>query len=262
MNGLTKTVIITGAGGGIGKATALKFAGAGARVYTCDLTYSTAARSELEDAGVCCSEADVRQPRELQAIVATAFQETGRMDVLINNAGVGLVKQIDEVSEEEWHNVIDTNLKAAFFGCQAVIPQMAKQPEGGAIVNVASNAGLLPRAHDPVYSISKMSLVGLTKSLALCHSRDKIRVNAVCPGPVGNTALIEENFEGREDRSAVVRELIQASPLARAWDRMIEPEEVAESIFFLASEAAQMISGTAVAIDGGKSLGVPPQSAS
>jgi NAD(P)-dependent dehydrogenase (short-subunit alcohol dehydrogenase family) len=136
---------------------------------------------------------------------------------------------------------------------------MKTQTTGGSIVNVASNAGILPRSHDPVYSISKMALVGLTKSLALCHSKDRIRVNAVCPGPVERTSLIEENFVGRPDRQTVVRELIAASPLARAWDRMITPEEVAESIAYLCSDAARMISGTCIAIDGGKSLGVPPK---
>ena len=171
---------------------------------------------------------------------------------------MGMVKQIGDVSETDWDTVMDTNLKAAFFGCKAAIAAMLKQPSGGSIINVASNAGLLPRSHDPVYSISKMALVGLTKSLALCHSKDRIRINCVCPGPVENTQMIEENFVGRSDRQEVVRELIQASPLARAWDRMISPGEVADSILYLASEAAHMVSGTAIAIDGGKSLGVPP----
>ena len=103
-----------------------------------------------------------------------------------------------------------------------------------------------------------MSLVGLTRSLALCHSKDRIRVNAVCPGPVKDTTMIQENFSSGCDRPEIILELIRASPLARAWDRLISPQEVADSVFFLASEAAQMITGTAIAIDGGKSLGVPP----
>ena len=136
---------------------------------------------------------------------------------------------------------------------------MASQESGGCIVNVASNAGLLPRAHDPVYSISKMALVGLTRSLALCHSKDRIRINCVCPGPVENTQLIAENFEHRDDHDVVVKELIFASPLANAWGRMVSPAEIAETILYLASDAARMVTGTAIAIDGGKSLGVPPQ---
>jgi len=255
-----RTVVITGAASGIGMATALRFCADGANVFTCDLAYSDDARQSLESANAICTEADVCQIDQLTAVVQNAIQQTGRLDVLVNNAGVGLVSQIDDVEEADWDHVINTNLKAAFFGCKAAILQMKTQPEGGGIVNVASNAGLLPRAHDPVYSISKMSLVALTRSLALCHSKDKIRVNAVCPGPVERTAIIEENFVGQDDRQQVVRELISASPLARAWDRMIAPEEVADAIVYLSSEAARMISGTSIAIDGGKSLGVPPAS--
>jgi NAD(P)-dependent dehydrogenase (short-subunit alcohol dehydrogenase family) len=129
---------------------------------------------------------------------------------------------------------------------------------GGSIVNTASNAGLLPRAHDPVYSISKQALVGLTKSLALCHSMDRIRINAVCPGPVGETGMVNADLDQAVDRDAAARKYIAASPLAQAWGRMIAPEEVAESIFYLVSDAALMVTGTCIAIDGGKSLGVPP----
>lgn len=255
----SRTVVVTGAGSGIGKASALMFAARGDAVFTCDQKLSTETLTELNSAGIFCVVADVRNVDDVELLIETAVLETGRLDVLVNNAGVGLVKQIDQVSEDEWQNVMDTNVKAAFFGCRAAVAQMATQATGGAIVNVASNAGLLPRAHDPVYSISKMSLVSLTRSLALCHSKDKIRVNAVCPGPVEHTTLIDENFIDCTDRQAVVRQLISASPLACAWDRMICPEEVAEAIGFLASDAARMITGTSIAIDGGKSLGVPPQ---
>lgn len=255
----SRTIVVTGAASGIGKATALLFAAQGAAVFTCDREYSASALAELNEAGVHCLVGDVCTVDDLETLIHTAVTATGRLDVLVNNAGVGLVKQIDLVSEDEWQHVMDTNVKAAFFGCRAAIAKMATQEGGGAIVNVASNAGLLPRAHDPVYSISKMSLVGLTRSLALCHSKDKIRINAVCPGPVEHTTLIEENFIGCTDRQDVVRQLISASPLARAWDRMISPEEVAEAISYLASDAARMVTGTSIAIDGGKSLGVPPQ---
>jgi NAD(P)-dependent dehydrogenase (short-subunit alcohol dehydrogenase family) len=129
---------------------------------------------------------------------------------------------------------------------------------GGAIVNTASNAGLLPRAHDPVYCISKAALVGLTRSLALCHARDKIRVNCVCPGPVGETGMINADLAAAADPAALAQKFIDASPLAKAYGRMIRPEEVAEAICYLSSDAAAMVSGTALQIDGGKALGVPP----
>lgn len=253
-----RTVVITGGGSGIGKATALRFAALKDRVFVADLQFPGDAQPALEAAGVTCCQLDICHTDKLQAFVDEASTESGRLDVLVNNAGVGLVKQISDVSEAEWDSVLNTNLKAAFFGCKAAIGPMMKQDTGGAIINVASNAGLLPRAHDPVYSISKLALVGLTKSLALCHSKDKIRVNCVCPGPVENTQMIQENFLNRDDHDQVVRELISASPLANAWGRMVSPEEIADTIVYLASDAARMVSGTSIAIDGGKSLGVPP----
>ncbi len=255
----SQTVVVTGAASGIGKATALMFAAQGADVFTCDREYSSDVLTKFREAGVSTAVGDVRSVKDLESLIHSAVSATGCLDVLVNNAGIGLVKQIDQVTEDEWQNVMDTNVKAAFFGCRAAIAQMTTQASGGSIVNVASNAGLLPRTHDPVYSISKISLVGLTRSLALCHSKDKIRINAVCPGPVDHTTLIEENFIGGTDRQDVVRQLISASPLARAWDRMIAPEEVAAAIGYLASDAAKMITGTSIAIDGGKSLGVPPE---
>jgi NAD(P)-dependent dehydrogenase (short-subunit alcohol dehydrogenase family) len=130
---------------------------------------------------------------------------------------------------------------------------------GGAIINVASNAGLLPRAHDPVYSISKLALVGLTKSLALCHAPDRIRINAVCPGPVEDTGMINADLDAAPDREALRQQIIAASPMARAEKRMVTPDEVAEAVAYLVSDAAAMVTGTCIAIDGGKSLGVPPR---
>jgi NAD(P)-dependent dehydrogenase (short-subunit alcohol dehydrogenase family) len=126
------------------------------------------------------------------------------------------------------------------------------------VIFTSSNAGLLPRAHDPVYCTSKAALVALAGSLALCHAKDRIRFNSVCPGPVSGTGIIDESLSG-PDRAALERQFIDASPLARALGRMITPEEVAEAILYLVSDAAALVTGTALRIDGGKSLGVPPR---
>ena len=262
MSEQSKTIVITGVASGIGKATALRFARDGHQVFGADIEFSEVSITELNDAGVTWQDCDIRSVAQFDELIDLSIGQTGRLDVLVNNAGMGMVGQIDSVTEEDWNAIFDVNVKAAFFGCRRAILQMKAQDGGGSIINVASNAGLLPRSHDPLYSISKMSLVALTKSLALCHSKDRIRINCVCPGPVENTRMIEENFEGRDDRDQVIQELISASPLARAWGRMISPEEIAETIVFLASDSARMISGTSVAIDGGKSLGVPPAPAS
>jgi NAD(P)-dependent dehydrogenase (short-subunit alcohol dehydrogenase family) len=209
-------------------------------------------------AGIDQSVCDVRCEADVARLIDRAASPAGRLDILVNNAGVGLVKQITDVTEEEWDACLDTNLKGAFLASKHAIGRM-RASGGGAIVNIASNAGLLPRAHDPVYSVSKGALVALTRSLALCHARDRIRVNAVCPGPVEGTRMMDEDLSKAPDRDAAVRGLIAASPLVAAYSRMITPDEVAEAVLYLVSDAAAMVTGTAIAIDGGKSLGVPPR---
>jgi meso-butanediol dehydrogenase/(S,S)-butanediol dehydrogenase/diacetyl reductase len=252
-----RVAVVTGGESGIGRATAACLATCGARVFVGDVTIRPENDARYADLGIHRSTCDVRSERDVRQLIETAAA-IGRLDILVNNAGVALVKPITDVTEEEWDRVIDINLKGAFLGCKHAIPHMQRQGDG-AIVNVASNAGLLPRAHDPVYSISKLALVGLTKSLALCHSGDRIRINAVCPGPVGDTGMMNADLDNAPDRGAAVQQFIAASPLARALKRMITPEEVAESIAYLVSDAAVMVTGTCIAIDGGKSLGVPPR---
>ncbi|MBL4884871.1 MAG: SDR family oxidoreductase [Planctomycetaceae bacterium] len=247
--------IVTGAAGGIGFATAMLLSMRGYRVVTCDLnplSEPLPADSGWDQHLI----ADVSCVDDLLRLV-NAASALGPIRALVNNAGVGLIKQVEDVSEAEWDRVLGTNFKSAFFATKHVLPYM-KKAGGGSIVNVSSNAGLLPRAHDPVYSISKMALVGMTRSLALCLSCDNIRVNSVCPGPVSNTGMVDAELDRAEDREAAVKKVIAASPLASSQGRMITPEEVAESIAYLLSDASSMITGTAIAIDGGKSLGVPP----
>jgi NAD(P)-dependent dehydrogenase (short-subunit alcohol dehydrogenase family) len=252
-----RVAVVTGGATGIGRAIARLLAEHGAKVFTGD--YDPVAVLADEDArlGIVPMRCDVRREAEVRGLVQRAVDEAGGLDILVNNAGIGMVKQITEVSEEDWDACIDTNLKGAFFGCKHAIPHLRRRG-GGSIVNMASNAGLLPRAHDPFYSISKQALVGLTKSLALCHAPDGIRINAVCPGPVGDTRMMNADLDAAADREALTAKMIAASPLAAASNRMIAPREVAEAVLYLISDAARMVTGTSIAIDGGKSLGVPP----
>lgn len=253
-----RVAVVTGGANGIGRATARLLARQQAKVYVGDLQPLAENEDAFRELGIVQKQCDVRIESDLQQLIDTVVAEAGRIDILVNNAGVGMVKQITEVSEADWNRCIDTNLKGPFFGSKHAIRHM-RESGGGAIVNTASNAGLLPRAHDPVYSISKMALVALTKSLALCHARDNIRVNAVCPGPVGDTGMMNADLAIAADPEAEIQQFIAASPLANALGRMITPEEVAEAILYLVSDAAMMVTGTAISIDGGKSLGVPPQ---
>lgn len=252
-----RTAVVTGGANGIGRAAAILLARHGAKVFVGDFQLLEENEQAFADFGITQSECDVRNDDSLKSLIDDAIAQTGRLDILVNNAGVGMVKQITEVSEDDWHRCIDTNLKAPFFCCKHAIRQMQQQETGGSIVNTASNAGLLPRAHDPVYSLSKMALVAMTKSLGLCHAREKIRINCVCPGPVGDTGMMNADLDAASDRDALIQSMIAASPLAAAHNRMISPEEVAEAILYLVSDAAAMVTGTAIAIDGGKSLGVP-----
>ena len=254
-----QTAVVTGASSGIGRATAIALAKAGATVFAGDLKLRDQTSAEFAELGIHEQQCDVQSLADLQSLINDAAEQTGRLDILVNNAGIIMVGQLDEISENEWDRCLDTNLKAAFFGTKFALLHM-RNSGGGSIVNTASNAGILPRAHDPVYSISKLALVGLTKSLALCHSKDSIRVNCVCPGPVGDTEIMEEGLATFENRDAAVKQMIDASPLAREAGRMISPDEVAKSILYLVSDAAKMVTGTSIAIDGGKSLGVPPKS--
>ena len=252
-----RVALVTGGSSGIGRATALLLAQQGARVYVADRELIPENDTTFDEWKITQISCDIRNQDQVKQFVALAAQN-GRIDVLVNNAGVGLVKQITAVTEAEWDHCLDTNLKGAFLTCKFAIPWM--RSEGGSIINVSSNAGILPRAHDPVYSISKHALVALTKSLALCHSHDRIRFNAVCPGPVGDTGMMNADIAAAEDPEAHVQKMIAASPLARAVQRMITPQEVAQAVLYLASDASVMVTGTCITVDGGKSLGVPPVS--
>lgn len=251
-----RTAVVTGGANGIGRAVALRLAQHGARVFVGDVTLRPEEENEFKRWNISEMICDVRSEQDVKQLIQRAAGHEG-LDILVNNAGITLVKPITEVTEEEWDRCLDINLKGAFLCCKHAIPAMRRRG-CGTIVNMSSNAGLLPRSHDPVYSISKAALVSLTKSLALSHSVDRIRINAVCPGPVHRTRIMEDNLAQAEDRLAMEKQIIDASPMARAWQRMIDPEEVAAAVLYLVSDAALMVTGTVIAIDGGKSLGVPP----
>jgi len=253
-----RTAVVTGGASGIGRATALLLARHGAAVFVGDYDYLPESEPAFTEAGIVRLPCDVRREQPVRELIERASTDTGRLDILVNCAGIGLTKQITDVTEAEWDAVLDTNLKGVFLACKQAIPKM-RATGGGSIVNIASNAGILPRAHDPVYSISKGALVALTKSLALCHAKDRIRVNSVCPGPVQGTRMVDKDLDQAPDRDAALRDLIHASPLVKAHGRTIAPEEVAEAVLYLVSDASLMVTGTQLAIDGGKSLGVPPR---
>ena len=252
-----RVAVVTGGANGIGWATALLLAREGAKVWVGDFEPRDENLAVFESLRITQIACDVRSEDDIARLIRAAYEGGGRLDILVNSAGIGLVKQVPDVSEAEWDACLDTNLKGAFLAIKYAIGPM-RRTGGGSIVNISSNAGLLPRAHDPVYSTSKAALIALTRCVALCHAQEKIRVNAVCPGPVGDTGMMNADLAAASDPEALKQRFIAASPLARAHGRMITPDEVARSVLYLVSDASAMVTGTSVAIDGGKSLGVPP----
>ena len=252
-----KVAIVTGASYGIGRAVAIAMAKAGADVYCGDIEPNDENDELFAELGIFQRPCDVTDESDVVGLVEQAVSPSGNLDILVNNAGVGLIKQIPDVSDWVWDHGMGINLKGAFLCCKHAIPYM--QPSGGSIINLASNAGILPRAHDPVYSTSKGALVAFTKSLALCHSKDRIRVNTVCPGPVENTRMMNRDLESTGDYDTAYQATLAASPMAKAEGRMIDVDEVAAAVLYLAGDTAKFVTGTDIAIDGGKSLGVPPQ---
>jgi NAD(P)-dependent dehydrogenase (short-subunit alcohol dehydrogenase family) len=251
-----RTAIVTGGSRGIGRAAAIALARAGATVLTGDVHPREENAEDFAALGIREQTCDVRSEADVRTLIQRAVDDTGGLHILVSNAGINMAGQLPDVSAADWDACLDTNLKGAFLVCKHAIPHL--QAGGGSVIFTSSNAGLLPRAHDPVYCTSKAALIALCRGLALCHAGDKIRFNAVCPGPVSDTGLIDDVVQASADPHATEQGFIDASPLAKALGRMITPEEVAVAIVYFASDAAALVTGTALRIDGGKSLGVPP----
>ncbi|MEE2844325.1 MAG: SDR family oxidoreductase [Planctomycetota bacterium] len=250
-----KTAVVTGTASGIGRSVAIMLANNGAQVFGGDIAPTSGNDTTFTDLNITTTNCDVTAEQDVIRLIEMAADHSGTIDVLVNNAGVGMVKQIPDVSEEDWDYCMGVNLKGPFLCSKHAISYMR---DGGSIINISSNAGLLPRAHDPIYSTSKGALIALTRSLALCHSPDQIRVNAVCPGPVGDTVMMDQGLQETGDPSAAYQATVDASPIARAAGRMIHVDEIASAVLYLAGDSSLMVTGTSIAIDGGKSLGVPP----
>jgi NAD(P)-dependent dehydrogenase (short-subunit alcohol dehydrogenase family) len=251
-----RVALVTGGATGIGLATARALAVDGATVY---IAARDGARTRRVAAEEATSGIDIRaltMDVTVAKSVADAFiavDEAGRLDIVVNNAGINMVGRVENLSELDWEACLDTNLKGPFLVAREAIPRL-RSSGGGVIVNVASNAGLVARADEPAYSTSKAGLLMLTRSLARAHAEDRIRVNAVCPGPVGDTGIMDRNLAEAADPAAALASYLAKAPLAAAWGRLIDPAEVAAMIRFLCSDAAAMITGATIPIDGGKSL--------
>ena len=233
-----RTVIVTGARGGIGEATAKKFLELGDQVYGADLAFNETPYDFVE---VIC---DVSDPDAVSGLVERVVSETSRIDVLVNNAGIRVSKDVINTTIEEWDRMMAVNLTSVFVGCKFALPHMLKQASG-AIVNVASTAGLNPLANRAAYCANKAGVIGLTRQMALQYSRQGVRVNAICPGATSTPWSIKGDEQaGKLDAFA---SRLPIGRIARA-------EEQANAIAYLASDEASFISGSILDVDGGNNL--------
>jgi NAD(P)-dependent dehydrogenase (short-subunit alcohol dehydrogenase family) len=244
-----KIALVTGAGSGIGRASSLVLAREGATVVVSDIDTMGAQEtlSSIKERGGdgVFVHADVSKAADVQALVAQVVETYGRLDCAFNNAGIeGFHRgRLHEYPEETWDQLIDVNLKGIWLCLKYEIPEMLKQG-GGAIVNTASIAGLVADRLLSAYVASKHGIVGLTKAAALEYALDGIRVNAVCPGVI-DTPMLRRAIEGRE------AEFEAAIPALQPIGRKGTPEEVAESVAWLCSDAASLVTGLMMTVDGG-----------
>jgi 3(or 17)beta-hydroxysteroid dehydrogenase len=242
-----KTAIITGAAGGIGLATATLMIEEGARVVLTDVAVNACTRASKRLGPRASFKAlDVTNPTEWERVISETDAAFG-LDILINNAGIALLKDIESTSLEEWRTIHAVNLDGVFLGCKAAIGAM-KRRGGGAIVNVSSIAGMVGHHSLPAYCSSKAGVRLLTKSVALYCARRayNIRCNSVHPS-FAATAMVDAMVEQARDPAKMRDALVKAAPLGR----MAEPIDVARTILFLASDEAAFTTGAEFVVDGG-----------
>ena len=247
-----QVVFISGAGSGIGRATAVAFAQAGARVVVSDVNDATGQETvvQIEQAGgtaryVTCNVADADQHT---AAVAFAVSTFGRLDVAVNNAGIGgrFARFIDQ-TPRDWEQMMAVNLGGVFYGMQAQLRQMLQQPEGGRIVNISSIAGVKGMPMGGPYSAAKHGVIGLTKTAALEYVKKNIRVNAVCP-VYTHSGMVQDLMDTAPEMEERMRRVI---PMGRFG----QPEEIAQAILWLSAKENDFCTGQAIRMDGGMSAG-------
>jgi len=249
-----QVAIVTGAGRGIGRATALELAGMGADIVVAELDLAGAERTAAEVKGlgrrVSAVKTDVTSRADLTAMVNRARSEFGRIDILVNNAGIYRAALPLDVTEEHWDAIMNVNAKAVFFATQAVLPTMIAQKHG-AIVSLASMAGKIGSRTNLPYNASKAAVVSMTKSLALAHAADGIRVNCICPGFVETDMWTAVAREQGKLTGMSAEEFTRHRAGTVPLGRMERAEDVANVIGFLVSSKSGYMTGQALSVDGG-----------
>jgi NAD(P)-dependent dehydrogenase (short-subunit alcohol dehydrogenase family) len=245
-----KAAIITGAATGIGRATALLFARAGARLTLADMRADELAQTvaAVRNAGGAATPviADLAKPEDCAAVLETAVGASGRLDIVFNNAGVGTLVvggTVETIALDTWDLALDVNLRAMYLVSRAALPAL-RRSGGGSIINTASVSAFRGSAARPshAYAASKGAVLALTRAMAASYGRDRVRVNAICPGTI-RTRLTADIIDRVEREAAEGRQI----PLGRVG----EPEDIARCALFLASDDSSWISGTEIVVDGG-----------
>jgi len=248
-----KTCIVTGAGSGIGQAIAELFAEAGGNVIVADIKKPTADETvrRIEAAGGqgIALEADVADPASCERLVTEALAQTGRVDALVNNAGLGHVGTILTTAPEDLQRLWSVNLVGAYHLCRQVLPHMLKAGRGS-IVNLGSIAGVMGMEDRFAYTVTKHAIVGMTRAMAMDLGASGVRVNAICPGRT-LTPFVEARMKEYPDPEKFEKQLSAPHTLKR----MADPAEIASLALYLASDASSFVTGAAMMIDGGYSAG-------
>lgn len=245
-----KLAVITGAGSGIGRATALRFAEEGAAVCVADIDAEGGQQTvrQIEAAGGrgIFRRADISHESEIRDLMDSAARELGGLDILVNDAAAFVFGSVEKASEEDWDRVLNVNVKGYAFCSKYAIPHMRRRG-GGAIVNLGSISAFIAQPAFVPYNTSKGAILQLTRCLAYDHAPDNIRVNCVCPGAIDTPATSKHAKTEGKTKEQLVKELAALQLIKR----MGEPREIANAVLFLASDEASFITGATLMVDGG-----------
>lgn len=245
-----KAVIVTGGTSGIGAAIAQAFGASGAKLMitgrNAERGVAVKARIESEGSTARFMAGDITDSAFCNALVEATVERFSGLDILVNSAGIIYHATVEQTSDEQWHETMSVNIDAVFFASRAAIPAL-RQRGGGVIVNIASDAGLSGSPHLVAYCASKGAVIQITRAMAIDHANEDIRIVAVCPGDVDTPMLRGEFAQRGVGAEAGLRESARAVPLGR----VCTPDEVADLVLYVASDAARFMTGTTIALDGG-----------
>lgn len=252
-----RVAVVTGAGSGIGRASALEFAREGAYVVVADLNLAGALETvrQIKAGGgqALAVETDVARPESVQTLVGQTLETFSQVHVLLNNAAIQINKTVEDTTVEEWNREINVNLGGVFLCSKFFLPHLRRTR--GCIINMSSVNGFFVEPRCAGYCATKAAIIGLTKAMAIDHGKEGIRVNCICPGYI-DAGLAWGYFEAQPDPAAARS---AAGKLHALW-RIGRPEEVGRVAVFLASDEASFMTGSAVVVDGGFGSGLPPSS--